>query len=262
MTGCIGHFPKHRPVSTGPVLQPGYPTPVLRYPTVVIAAGRHTLNPNRAAHTRNTGNSLTRGGQQQRTEAAGVSALAGSPQPSSSALLCFGFAAHMRLSDRPTENHHAAHAWLSPWIEGRSAGSIVSLAYLDHLIGPLTQYVLNLSRPLGLARDMHQRPFTLGMRPAAIGNPAVPYGCKQSPIVALRRSTVMDGTLPRPPSVSIEDPHATYSSQTTSLVDYVPPSRVTATAERPTPILPPSYHFHRIETCPRDSLNMAAPGSL
>lgn len=90
-----------------------YPTPVLRYPTVVIAAGRHTLNPNRTAETRQHWQLTDLGWSAAETEAAGVSALAGSPQPSSSALLCFAFAALMRLSDRPTEDHHAAtHGFL------------------------------------------------------------------------------------------------------------------------------------------------------
>lgn len=45
-------FPKHRPVSTGPALQAWppatlwlIPTPVLRYPTVVIAAGTDNTRP-------------------------------------------------------------------------------------------------------------------------------------------------------------------------------------------------------------------------
>lgn len=132
---------------------------------------------------RNTGNSLTRGGQQKRQKQQ-LCLLWPALQPKQ---LCFALAAHMRLV-RPTKREPpCGKAWL--WIEGHSAGSIVSLAYLDHLIGASIYAVLTDPRPghlgwLGtVLYENASNPFRI-WNAAAIGQRDIPLGCRQSPTVA------------------------------------------------------------------------------
>lgn len=111
-------FPKHRPVSTGPALQAWPPATLWLSPRQFYVI-RLSLSRLGWAYSSPIGRqdhetlaySLTRGGQQQKTEAAGVSALAGSPQPSSLAL---PFVAHTPLSRPANRESQCCQAWLSP----------------------------------------------------------------------------------------------------------------------------------------------------
>lgn len=136
----------------------GYPTPVLRYPTVVIAAWETLSPPDRTAETRNSGSSMTRGGQQQETEAAGVSALAGSPQPSSSALTC------------ARRTHAARHGFLRG---SRATPRVASYRYLDDLIGaPVHHCVSSHAHPGWLGIVSYEtalvQPFRMANSPCCI----------------------------------------------------------------------------------------------
>lgn len=207
LSQSTGLFQLDRPCKAGPPATLWLiPTPVLRYPTVVIAAGIDILVPNRTGratkhwHLTDSGWSAA-GDRSSRCVCSGR--LSPAKQP------CFAFSPPTcLLPDRPTENHHAWEAWLSPWIEGHFAGSIVSLA-LSGLSyrGALMQFVLYFIQATRVGSGqcyarVHQRcPFRIRNVPGA-----------QSPTVTSRRSAAANGMLPRPSSVFIADYHLVYSS--------------------------------------------------
>jgi len=128
----------------------------------------------------------------------------------------------VRPTNREAPCGQAGKAWLSPWIEGHSAGSIVSLAYLDHLIGASMQYSVYIPRPdhlgwLGTVLYENASDLFRIWNVAAIGQGDIPHGCRQSPTVTPvdrgpRAVAVMDGTIPRPSYVLVEGHHAMYSA--------------------------------------------------
>lgn len=216
----------------------GYPTPVLRYPTVVIAAWETLSPPDRTAGTRNTGSSMTRGGQQQETEAAGMSALAGSPQPSSSALTCSG------------RTHAARHGFLRG---SRTTPRVASYRYVDDLIWAPCAPLYLLPCPPGLARDSIIRDVLV-----------LPFRMANAPC-CIRRT----GWMAWAKTLSNSDTRGYDGRDITSSLLSVRPTVVLRTQimcrhaerqRRPSDTRAPSQD-HRIETCIRDSLNMAAPGS-